>query len=63
MSVSPGMSPPALRRINCNARPMVALARKPCPKTLPRALSFSAFTIGPLMISSGELVLVAVCIP
>ena len=41
MSVSPGMSPPMLRRINCTARPIVALARRPWPNRLPLELMSS----------------------
>ena len=43
MSVSPATSPPILRKTSCTARPMVALARAPWPKTLPRALRSSVF--------------------
>jgi hypothetical protein len=60
MSVSPAMSPPIFRNTSWTARPIVALARQPEPKTFPRALMSSFSATGPFTMISGAVVLVAV---
>ena len=49
-STSPGRPPPMLRTINCTARPMVMLARLPCPNTLTPLFIPIARVPGPLQI-------------
>src|SRR5229473_3546140 len=63
MSVSPATSPPILRSTSWTARPMVAFARQPPPNRLPPELISSSSAIGPLTMSSGVVVLVAVWMP
>ena len=53
MSTSPGRPPPTLRTSNCSARPMVALARNPCPKALPPQFRPMRRRIGPLTTMTG----------
>src|SRR5437667_174952 len=51
MSPSPGQAPPTFIRISRTARPIVALACQPGPKTPDPLLSPIRLTIGPLTIS------------
>ena len=52
-STSPGRPPPTLRMTSCRARPMVALARLPCPKALMPEFIPMARLIGPLTTTTG----------
>src|SRR2546425_8436931 len=52
-SISPGRPPPTLRITSCSARPMVALARLPCPRALiPEFIPISR-AMGPLTMTTG----------
>src|SRR5262245_47162740 len=62
-SVSPGYPPPTVIRIKRIARPMVALLRKPGPKTPESQLTFRDFRIGPLSRSAGPTCPSVVCTP
>ena len=57
----PGRAPPTFWSVSLSARPMAALARVPCPKTLPPALMPRRPAIGPLTMMSGEQGWVVVC--
>jgi hypothetical protein len=57
------MSPPTLRSTSWSARPMVAFAREPCPKTLPPAFNPMRCAMGPFTMMSGVPLLVAVRMP
>ena len=52
-STSPGRPPPTLRITSCRARPMVALARLPCPKALIPEFIPMARPTGPLTTRTG----------
>ena len=63
LSRSPGQPPPTLRSTRRMARPMVALARQPEPKTLAPALSPTSLRTGPFTTSSGAAMWVVACTP
>ena len=52
-STSPGRPPPTLRITSCSARPIVELARLPCPSALPREFIPMARVPGPLHTITG----------
>ena len=52
MLISPGTAPPTLAHTSRTARPIVALARQPGPKTPAPQLTSSAVRIGPLTMTS-----------
>src|SRR3989442_12133289 len=53
MLTSPGRAPPTFTQTSRSARPMVALARQPEPKTPAPQLTSSSPRRGPLTITSG----------
>ena len=62
-STPPGAPPPTLRTTSCTARPIVALARLPCPRTLtPLFMPISA-VMGPLTTRTGPTPMVVARIP
>ena len=63
LSKSPGHAPPTFRSIIRTARPMVAFARLPEPKTLQPAFMPISFRTGPFTTMSGDAMWVVACTP
>src|SRR5579872_2120886 len=63
LSRSPGVPPPTVNKIKRRARPIVALARFPEPKTLQPAFIPIALRIGPLTTRRGAAMCVVACTP
>ena len=62
-STPPGRPPPTLRTTSCTARPIVRLARLPCPRALPPPFIPIAWVPGPLAMITGPTGIVVASTP